>query len=140
MKKTTKPTKSNDIRRVWHIINVKEKVIGRASTEIAKLLMGKSKSYFVKNLDCGDFVVVINAKQAVLTGKKEEQKVYTRYSGYPGGLRTETAKELRERKPEELIRHAVSGMLPKNKLHDSMMKRLYVFGGEEHPYQDKFER
>lgn len=139
MKNITKPTKSSDIKRSWHIIDVKEKILGRASTEIAQLLMGKAKPYFAKNLDCGDHVVVINAKEVKLTGKKENNKVYTRYSGYPGGLRSETVKEMRARKPEQIIRHAISGMLPKNKLHDRMMKRLYVFAGTEHPYDEKLK-
>ncbi|RJQ25905.1 50S ribosomal protein L13, partial [Candidatus Parcubacteria bacterium] len=112
MQKTTKPTKLSNIKRDWHFFDVKEKVLGRTATQIASALMGKSKPCFVKNLDCGDFVVVVNAKHVETTGKKEKQKVYTRYSGYPGGLRKETLGELRQRKPEEIIRHAVSGMLP----------------------------
>lgn len=134
----TKPTKSSEIKRAWHIIDVKDAVLGRAATGIAHKLMGKAKPYFAKNLDCGDYVVVINAKEVALTGKKETDKIYTRYSGYPGGLRKETVKELRIRKPEEIVRHAVSGMLPKNRLHDSMMTRLYIFSGSEHPYGEKF--
>lgn len=135
--KATQPTKQSEIQRKWYVIDVKDRVLGRACTEIAQLLMGKNKPYFAKNLDCGDYVVVINAKNVEVTGKKEIEKVYTRYSGYPGGIHSETVKELRIRKPEELIRHGVSGMLPKNRLHDSMMKRLYIFAGEEHTYQDK---
>ncbi len=130
----TRPTKASDIKREWHLIDAKDKVLGREATGIAKLLMGKGKAYFAKNLDCGDFVVVVNAQEVQVTGKKETDKVYTRYSGYPGGLRKITVKELREQKPEEIIRHAVSGMLPKNKLRASMLKRLYVFSGSEHPY------
>ena len=137
MQVVTKPTKLNDIKRSWHTVDVKGKVLGRISTEIAQLLMGKSKPYFAKNLDCGDYVVVINSKDVKATGNKEKNKVYTRYSGYPGGLRSETLGELRARKPEEIIRHAVSGMLPKNKLRDSMLKRLFVYAGEEHPYGEK---
>lgn len=139
MKKQTVPTKISDIKRSWHLIDAKDAILGRISTSIAELLMGKGKPYFVRNLDCGDYVVVINAKDVKVTGKKELKKQYTRYSGYPGGLRRETLKELRGRKPEEVIRHAVSGMLPKNRLHDRMLKRLYVFAGEEHPYQDKIK-
>src|SRR3972149_11996280 len=134
----TRPTKVSEIKRDWHLIDVKGKILGRIATDIAKLLMGKGKPYFAKNLDCGDYVVVINAKDVQVTGKKETDKVYTRYSGYPSGLRKITVKELRERKPEEIIRHAVSGMLPKNKLRASMLKRLYVFSGEQHPYENKF--
>ena len=135
----TQPTKATDIKRTWHIIDVKDMVLGRVSGKIAQLLMGKSKAYFAKNMDCGDFVVVINAKSVKTTGKKEKGKVYTRYSGYPGGLHSETLAELRNRKPEEIVRHAVSGMLPKNRLHDRMLKRLYVFSGEEHPYENKIK-
>lgn len=138
MQGTTKPTKQSELKRTWHLIDVRGKVIGRVATQIAELLMGKNKPYFVRNLECGDYVVVINAKEVKATGKKEKQKVYTRYSGYPGGLRRETLGEMRIRKPEEIIRHAVSGMLPHNRLHDRMLKRLFVFSGEEHTYHNKF--
>ena len=121
------------------MIDVRGKVLGRTAGEIAHLLMGKKKSYFVRNLDCGDYVVVVNAKDVAVTGKKEEQKNYYRHSGYPGGFRKETLRELRARKPEEIIRHAVKGMLPQNKLRDQMLKRLFVFAGEEHKYGDKFK-
>jgi large subunit ribosomal protein L13 len=136
--KITQPTKISDIIREWHLIDVKGKILGRSATEIAKLLIGKSKPYFAKNLDCGDYVVVVNAKDVLVTGKKEKEKVYTRYSGYPGGLRKITLSEYRQSKPEEIIRHAVSGMLPKNRLRASMLKRLYVFKGEEHKFSEKF--
>ncbi|HVT01563.1 MAG TPA: 50S ribosomal protein L13 [Patescibacteria group bacterium] len=135
----TKPTKTAEISRAWHLIDVKGKTLGRVSTEIAQLLMGKSKPYFAKNLDCGDYVVVINAKEVAVTGKKEREKVYTRYSGYPGGLRSTPLMEMRDQKPEEIVRHAVSGMIPKNKLRASMLKRLYVSAGTEHKFADKLE-
>ena len=135
----TTATKTTDIKRVWHLIDVKEKTLGRISSEIAQILMGKKKPYFVRNLDCGDYVVIINAKHIKVTGNKEEQKNYYRHSGYPGGFRQETLKELRERKPEEIITHAVKGMLPQNKLRDRMLRRLFVFSGEEHKYEDKFK-
>src|SRR5438067_2287630 len=102
MKTTTKPTKAADIKRAWHIVDVRGKILGRTANDIAKLLMGKSKPYFVRNLDCGDFVVVLNAKEVKVTGRKEEQKNYYRYSGYPGGLRVDTLATLRARKPEEV--------------------------------------
>ena len=127
-------TQQKQIQRSWHLVNVADKVIGREATSIANLLRGKNKPYFVSHLDCGDYVVVINAKQVKSTGRKEDQKVYTRYSGYPGGLRKETLGELRERKPEEIVRHAVSGMLPKNKLRDQWLSRLYIYTDEKHPY------
>ena len=133
-----KSTKATDIKRSWHLIDVNDKVLGRVSTEIANLLMGKSKSYFVRNLDCGDFVVVINSKNVKVTGKKEINKKYYRHSGYPGGFKSETLEELRDRKPNDIIIHAVKGMLPQNKLRDRMLIRLKVFEGEEHDYVDKF--
>jgi len=133
----TQPTREQDIIREWHLINAKEQTLGRLSGEIAKLLMGKKKPYFVRNLDCGDYVVVINAKGVKVTGKKEEKKMYYRHSGYPGGFKAESLRELRARKPEEIITHAVKGMLPQNKLRDSMLGRLYVFAGEEHRFADK---
>lgn len=135
----TTATKISDIKRVWHIIDVKDQVLGRVSTEIAHNLMGKAKPHFVRNLDCGDYVVVINAKEVKVTGKKEEQKNYYRHSGYPGGFRQETLKELRGRRPEQIITHAVKGMLPQNKLRDRMLRRLFVFSGSEHKYGDKFK-
>jgi len=138
--KQTKSTKTNDIKREWHLVDVKDKILGRIASDIALLLMGKSKPYFVRNLDLGDYVVVINAKNVRTTGKKEDLKKYFRFSGYPGGLKAETLKELRERKPEEIITHAVSGMIPQNKLKAQMLKRLYVFAGEEHNYKDKFNK
>lgn len=133
----TQSTKASDVKRTWHLIDVKGEVLGRAGTKIAHLLMGKGKAYFVRNLDCGDYVVVVNAKEVKVTGKKEEQKNYYRHSGYPGGFKQETLKELRERKPEEIITHAVKGMLPQNKLRAKMLKRLFVFSGEEHKYANK---
>lgn len=134
----TQSTTLSDIKREWHLIDLKGKTLGRAATEIALLLMGKNKPYFVRNLDCGDYVVIINAKDVEVTGKKEGTKVYYRHSGFPGGFRQETLKELRERRPEEIIRRAVKGMLPGNKLQKTMLKRLFVSADETHTYQDKF--
>ena len=134
----TQPTKTSDIKREWHLIDARDKILGRIGSEIAKLLMGKGKPYFAKNLDCGDNVVVINAQEVAVSGKKETDKVYTRYSGYPGGLRKITIKELRTQKPGEIVRHAVAGMLPKNKLRASMLTRLFIFRGSEHKFSDKF--
>lgn len=135
----TVPTKNKEIKRFWHLIDVKDKKLGRIASEIAQLLMGKSKHYFVRNLDVGDYVVVINAQDVKVTGNKETLKKYYSYSGYPGGLRVESLAELRKRKPEKIIRHAVLGMLPQNKLRDRMMKRLFVFKDVEHKYKDKFK-
>src|SRR5882757_9599138 len=135
----TTATKISDIKRTWHLIDLKGQTLGRVSSEIAQLLMGKSKPYFVRNLDCGDYVVVINAKAIKATGNKEVQKKYYRHSGYPGGFKVETLKEMRERKPENIITHAVKGMLPDNRLKARMLTRLYVLAGEEHTYTDKFK-
>lgn len=139
MKAQTKATTQAEIKHNWHLVDVNNETLGRVSTTIAHHLMGKAKPNFVRNLDCGDYVVVINAKNVKVTGRKEEQKVYARHSGYPGGFKSETLKELRARKPEEIIRHAVKGMLPQNRLRDRMLKRLFVFSGAEHTYQDKFK-
>ena len=139
MQTQTRSTKISEVKREWHLIDVKGKILGRVSSEIAQLLMGKSKPYFVKNLDCGDYVVVLNAKEVKATGRKEDLKMYYRHSGYPGGFKAEKLKDLRQRNPEGIIKHAVSGMIPQNKLRASMLKRLYVFKGEVHTYGDKFK-
>ena len=138
--KMTKATKAKDIKRSWHLVDVNGKILGRISSEIAKLLAGKSKPYYVRNLDCRDYVVVINASGVKVTGKKETDKKYYRHSGYPGGLRVETLKELRKSKPEEIVRHAVKGMLPQNKLRDRMLIRLFVYRDKSHPYTDKLNK
>jgi large subunit ribosomal protein L13 len=136
----TKTTALADTQRVWHHIDASGKVLGRLSTEIALLLMGKAKPYYVRNLDCGDNVVVINASQFVVTGKKEKEKMYGNYSGYPGGLKEKALWQVRKENPEEPIRKAVYGMLPKNKLRDRLITRLFVFTSADHPYKDKFTK
>lgn len=133
-------TKAKDIKREWHLVDVKGKVLGRISTDIAQLLIGKSKPYFVPNLDCGDYVVVVNSKYVTVTGKKADKKLYSRYSGYPGGLKQKSFNQIISHDPRYIISEAVSGMLPQNKLRDSMMKRLYVFGESDHTYKDKFSK
>ena len=134
-----KNIKASDINRKWHLIDAKNKVLGRLTSEIAKILMGKNKSYFTPNLDTGDCVVVINAKEVFLSGKKEKQKQYFRHSGFPGGISVQTASDIRKKKPEDLIKHAVVGMLPKTKLGKLMVKKLFVFPEAEHSYKDKFK-
>lgn len=121
--------------RIWYIVNAKGKVLGRLATRIAIILMGKNKPLWQPYLDMGDNVVVINAAKIATTGRKEEQKKYFRYSGYPGGLRVETLGDLRKRKPEDIISHAVSGMLPKNRLGAAMIKKLFVYPGDTHPHE-----
>lgn len=133
----TTPTSAKNIKREWYIFDMKDQTLGRQASAIAKLLMGKAKPYYVRNLDCGDYVVVVNAKEIKVTGKKEENKVYVRHSGYPGGFRSETLKELRGRRPQEIVRRAVKGMLPDNRLGDHMLKRLFIFTEGEHTYTDK---
>lgn len=135
---TTKPVKEKDIKRGWHLVDLKDEVLGRITSKISQYLQGKNKVDYASYLDMGDYVVAVNARQVKITGKKSSQKVYTRYSGYPGGLKKTTFAHLLEKKPEEIIRHAVSGMLPKNKLRDRRMARLYVYPDLNHPYKDKF--
>lgn len=137
--KGTTSTKAGQIIRDWHLRDATDKTLGRFATDVAVLLMGKAKPYFVRNLDCGDYVVITNARNVRVTGKKETNKVYARHSGYPGGFKSETLKELRGRKPEDIIRNAVKGMIPRNRLGASMMKRLFIFANEEHTYTDKFK-
>lgn len=139
MQNLTKPTKTSDISREWHLIDANGAILGRTATQIVAYLMGKGKGYFAKNMDCGDYVVVTNAEKVKVTGNKEKAKVYTRYSGYPGGLHKARLEEVRADKPTEIIRHAVSGMLPKNKLRAQFLKRLYIYTGTEHPYAEKFK-
>lgn len=137
MQKLTKPTKAGEIVRAWHVIDVQGAILGREATKIAGLLMGKGKPYFAKNMDCGDYVVVTNAATVKVTGNKETKKVYTRYSGYPGGLHSARLEEVRAKDAREIIRHAVSGMLPKNKLRAQFLKRLYVYKDANHPYTEQ---
>ena len=127
--------KKEEIATKWYLVDAKGKILGRMATGIARTLSGKDKPIYTPHLDTGDFVVVINAKSVKVTGRKEEQKMYYRHSGYPGGLKQRTFKELREKKPEEIIMRAVKGMLPKNKLGRGMLKRLKVYPGENHPHQ-----
>lgn len=134
-----KTTKKSEIKRSWHLIDVQDQVLGRLAVKIASLLMGKNKPYFVYNLDCGDYVVVINASKVRVTGRKSKQKIYYRHSGYPGGFReTPYAKQM-EKDPREIIRHAVLGMLPKNKLRSPRLARLKIFSNEKHSYADKIK-
>ena len=134
-----KATSQGEIKQVWHLIDAQDQILGRLVTKIAALLMGKNKPYFVRYLDCGDYVVVVNAKQIKVTGQKEKQKLYYRYSGYPGGLRNRSLGEMRQVMPEKIIYEAVKGMLPQNKLRDRMLTRLYVYPESEYPYKDKFK-
>ncbi len=138
--KSTKSSKEKDIQRNWHLIDLKGKVLGRAAVTISKLMLGKHKVTFSGYLDSGDYVVAINAKEIVLTGKKLSQKLYTRYSGFPGGLTVKTAGELMAKSPKEVVQRAVSGMLPKNKHRKKRLTRLYIFADAKHPYEAKFKK
>ena len=127
--------KKDEIERKWWLINAEGKILGRLATEISILLRGKKKPEFVNFMDSGDFVVVINAEKVNVTGRKIEQKKYYSHSGYPGGLKEKTLKELFEKKPEEVIRKAVWGMIPKNKLGRAVYKKLKVYSGPHHPHE-----
>jgi len=115
----------------WFVIDAEDQVLGRVATRVARLLIGKDKAEYTPHLDCGDHVVVINAERVKLTGNKIDQKVYRRHSGYPGGLKEESVKSLLSRRPEEVVREAVLGMLPKNKLRARRAKKLRVYAGKE---------
>ena len=127
--------KLGEVERDWYVVDATGQTLGRISTQIARLLTGKHKPQYAPHQDTGDFVVVINAEQAVLTGKKEEEKIYYRHSTYPGGLKSESAGELRGRRPAKLIEKSVRGMLPKNRLGRRQLKKLKVYAGPDHPHQ-----
>ncbi len=127
--------KKDEIEKKWWVINAEGKTLGRLATEVAVLLRGKRKPEFAHFVDCGDFVVVINAEKINVTGKKLEQKKYYSHSGYPGGLKVNTLKELLDKKPEEVVRKAVWGMIPKGKLGRAVYKKLKVYRGSHHPHE-----
>ncbi len=126
--------KPTEVTRRWILIDAKDLPLGRLSTEIAKYLIGKYKPSYTPHIDGGDYVVVINAAEVPVTGNKEEAKIYYRHSGFPGGIKDATLREVREKYPERIIESAVKGMLPKNKLSPERMKRLKVFPGSEHAH------
>jgi len=136
--KTYQP-KKNQIKREWHLIDAKGQVLGRLATKIAQLLMGKHKSTFVPHLDCGDYVVVINAAEVKVTGKKLKDKIYYRHTGYMGGLKEVRLEEMLAKNPTRVIWLAVKNMLPKNKLRKQRLERLKIFADENHRYSDKFK-
>jgi large subunit ribosomal protein L13 len=126
--------KSNDIQRVWHVIDADGLVLGRLSTEVARILRGKHKPTFAPNVDVGDHVIVVNASKIVLTSDKAEKKIAYRHSGYPGGLKQQNYTDLMEKKPTEVVRKAVRGMLPKTTLGRQMLKKLKIYAGPDHPH------
>ena len=127
--------KEHEIEKKWHLIDANDKILGRLATEIANILRGKNKPIFTPHMDSGDYVVVVNADKVVLTGNKLEKKMYYHHSGYVGGLRETTAKEMLQKKPENLIRFAVKGMLPKTSLGRRQLTKLKIFAGPDHPHQ-----
>jgi len=136
----TYTTKASEVKREWHVIDATDQVLGRLATRAARLLMGKHKPIFSRNLDTGDFVVIINAEKVRVTGNKAKQKVYYRHSGYPGGLKSITYDKLMQTNPPRVIEHAVKGMLPHTRLGASMMKKLRVYVGDTHPHLAQTKR
>jgi len=126
--------KAEDAERNWVLVDAEGKILGRMATEIAAILRGKTKPTYTPHADAGDFVVVINAEKVALTGRKWSQKMYYHHSGYPGGIKAISAEKLRQKRPEEIIRKAVWGMLPKNRLGRKLIKKLKVYAGPEHPH------
>ncbi|MBW2478234.1 MAG: 50S ribosomal protein L13 [Deltaproteobacteria bacterium] len=132
---STQIPNKTELQKTWYVVDLKDQVLGRAASEIARVLRGKHKAIFTPSVDTGDFVIVLNADKIRLTGNKWSRKVYYRHSGYPGGLSSVSAEKLLEKEPEELIKKAVKGMLPKNRLGRQMFKKLKVYSGNDHPHQ-----
>ena len=132
--RSTYITKPADVVKKWYVVDAEGKTLGRLSSEIAKVLRGKHKPIYQPHVDCGDYVIVINAEKFEVTGNKMDQKLYWRHTGYIGGLKTRTLREQLSRRPEEVIRHAVKGMLPKGVLGRAMFDKLHVYAGPEHKH------
>jgi len=126
--------KPSNVERNWLIVDAKDQRLGRLATRIADSLRGKTKPTYTPHIDTGDFVVVVNAERIAVTGRKMENKIYYRHTGYPGGLKQRTLAEMMDRKPEEVLRLAVKGMLPKNRLGRAQLKKLKIYAGPEHPH------
>jgi large subunit ribosomal protein L13 len=133
--KRTYVTKPEDIQRNWYVVDASGQTLGRLASEIARIVRGKHKPIYSPSVDVGDFVIVINAEKVHVTGRKMDQKVYYRHSGYPGGLKEVSLRRMLEEHPTRVIEHAVRGMLPKTKLGQKMIKKLKVYAGSEHPHQ-----
>lgn len=127
--------KASEIKRDWHVLDVQGQVLGRVATQIATLLRGKHKPTFTPHLEMGDFVIVVNAQQVQLTGRKAQQKLYYRHSGYPGGLKVTPYKVMLAKHPDRVIRFAVKGMLPKTRLGRHLLRRLHIYAGGSHPHE-----
>ena len=126
--------KKETVERKWYVIDAEGKPLGRVASKAAHILRGKHKATYTPNIDCGDFIIIINAEKAILTGNKLDNKKYYNHSGYPGGLRERTAREMQEKYPIEMVERAVKGMLPKNRLGRQMYEKLFVYTGSEHPH------
>ena len=131
---TTKHANAATVQRTWYVVDGTNQTVGRMCAKIASVLRGKNKAYYTPHVDCGDYIVVINADKVVFTGNKLEDKDYLTFSGYPGGQKAEAAIKLLKRRPEAVIERAVKGMLPKNRLGRQMYKKLFVYAGAEHPH------
>lgn len=127
----------DQIERKWYVVDAKGHRLGRLATRVADTLRGKKKAIFTPHVDCGDFVIVINAQDVILTGNKEEQKTYKRFSGYPGGLKVTTVDQLRKRHPDRLVQFAVKGMIPKGSLGRKVLRKLKIYGGANHPHNSQ---
>jgi large subunit ribosomal protein L13 len=127
--------KPGEVERRWHVVDAEGQTLGRLATRIADTLRGKDKPQYTPHVDTGDFVVVVNAEKVAVTGKKLDQKLYHRHSGYPGGLKTRTLREQLDRRPTEVIRKAVKGMLPRNRLARAQLNKLKIYVGPEHPHE-----
>ncbi|MBA3425171.1 MAG: 50S ribosomal protein L13 [Rubrobacter sp.] len=123
-----------EVERKWHVIDAEGQTLGRLASEIARLLRGKNKAQYTPHVDTGDFVVVVNAEKVVVTGRKAEQKVYRRHTGYPGGLKETSYEQMLARKPTEILRKAVHGMMPRTRLARKQFKKLKIYAGPEHPH------
>jgi large subunit ribosomal protein L13 len=132
---TTKHANAATVQHQWHVVDGTNQTVGRMCAKIAAMLRGKHKASYTPHVDTGDYIIVINCEKVVLTGNKQEQKIYDTYSGYPGGRKEETAESLLKRRPEVVIERAVKGMLPKNRLGRQMYKKLFVYVGAEHPHK-----
>ena len=131
---TTKHANAATVKRTWYVVDGTNQTVGRMCSRIAAVLRGKNKASYTPHFDTGDFIIVINADKVTFTGNKLEEKIYDNFTGYPGGLKQETAKNLLARRPEVIVERGVKGMLPKNRLGRKMFKKLFVYAGAEHPH------
>ena len=137
--KTYQP-KAKEVKRSWNLVDAKGEILGRLASKVAQLLTGKGKATYSPHMDSGDYVVVINAEKIELTGKKKTQKVYRSHSGYPGGFKEVSFAKMSQDAPEEIIKHAINGMLPDNRLKKDRLTRLKIVVGDKNPYQEKWQK